>query len=156
MAGTGGREGVLVDVDVGVLRRNKVLAQSAPGVVLFLGLGADAARLCRFALEDDESDPDPFLARCRRIAKTVESGELAKGDRSDVSRALLAIEDRSLRRLAIAELLAKDGFDPNEPRDERGRWADEGGDSAAAANSITTANSSPPIRAQMPSGGNNR
>lgn len=121
MAGTGGQEGVLVDVDAGVLRRNKVLAQSAPGALLFLGLGAEAARLCRFALEDDESDPDPFLARCRRVATAVESGAFAKAQRSDVSRAILDIGDRSLRRLAIAELLAKGGFDPDERRDERGR-----------------------------------
>ena len=127
MAGTGGREGMLVDVDAGVLRRNKVLAQSAPGALLFMGLGPEAARLCRFALEDDESDPDPFLARCRRIASTVESGEFAKEERSDVSHALLAIEDRSLRRLAIAELLAKANYNQQESRDWHGRWTDEGG-----------------------------
>jgi len=44
-----------------------------------------------------------------------------------VPRAALEIEDRILRRLAIAEALAKAGYDPDEPRDEHGRWTSEGG-----------------------------
>jgi len=71
--------------------------------------------LDRFAFSDDD-DPDPSIARCRRIAEIIENGELAKAEKLGVPPAILAIEDRALRRLAIAEALAKAGFNAEEPR----------------------------------------
>ncbi|HYM30634.1 MAG TPA: hypothetical protein VEU47_05005, partial [Candidatus Cybelea sp.] len=60
-----GREGLLLDIDTGVVRRDRVLVQHAGGVLLFLGLGPRAARLRRFAFGEDLA-ADPFIARCRR------------------------------------------------------------------------------------------
>jgi hypothetical protein len=137
MAGRRGQEGALVDIDSGVLRRGRVLAQSAPGALLFLSFGPRAERLCRFAVEDGEDDPDPFIDRCRRIATAIESGEPPGGEGAGAPRALRRIKDRSLRRLAVAELLAKAGYDPDEPRDDHGRWTAGNGATAASAAGAT-------------------
>ncbi len=42
-------------------------------------------------------------------------------------------EDPFLRRLGAAVALAKDGFDPDQPRDDHGRWAGDGAGGAAAS-----------------------
>jgi hypothetical protein len=72
----------LVDIDTGMLRRNRALVQNAPGAVLFLGFGPRA---------------------------------------------------EWLRRLATADTLIKSGYDPEEPRDEHGRWTSEGDATADAS-----------------------
>lgn len=132
-----GREGLLVDIETGAMRKDHVLVQSAPGALLFLGFGPRAERLCRFAF-DESADPDPFIARCERIAKAVESGGLAKARGFGVPRTVLEIEDRTLRRLAIAEVLAKAGYNPDERRDDHGRWTSSGV-AAAPATAVSAA-----------------
>jgi hypothetical protein len=62
------------------------------------------------------------------MAGAAKSGEFAKARHSGIPPSILKIKDPTLRRLAIAEALAKAGFNPDEPRDERGRWTREGGD----------------------------
>lgn len=122
-----GWQGRLVDFETGIVRRDHVLVQSTPGAVIFLGFGPRAARLRRFAF-GEAADPDPFLARCHAIAEAAEGGRIAKAQQAGVPLAILDIEDRVLRRLCIAEALAKAGYDPDEPRDDHGRWTDGGGD----------------------------
>jgi len=95
-----GREGRLVDIDTGVLRQDRVLVQPTPGAVLFLGLGPRAQRLCRFAF-GQESEGDPFIARCLRIVEAVESGRLAKAQQAGMLGAVLAIEDLSCAALPL-------------------------------------------------------
>jgi hypothetical protein len=130
---------VLVDFDTGVVRRDRLLVQRSPGMVLFLGFGSRARRLLRFAgNEDPDPDPDPFIARCRRIALAVECGWLGKAQDEGVPRAVLDIEDRAVRRLAIAEALAKAGFNVNEPRVPAGNpgggeWTVGGGERTVEA-----------------------
>jgi len=109
------QEGLLVDINTGIMRRDRLLVQSGPGGMVFLGFGRRAAQLDRFAFGDDD-DPDLFIVRCRHIAEIIENGELAKAERLGVPPAILAIDDRALRRLAIAEALAKAGFNPGEAR----------------------------------------
>lgn len=108
-------QGELVDIDTGELRRGRLLVLRGPDAVVFLGFGRRAARLQRFACGGDD-DADPFIARCRQIADAVERGELAKTHAVGVPQAVLGIKDTTMRRLAIAEVLAKAGFDPDEPR----------------------------------------
>jgi hypothetical protein len=86
---------------------------------VLLGFGQSAARLQRFACGGSD-DTDPFISRCRRIAEAIERGDLAKADALGLPRAILDIEDRMMRRLAIAEALAKAGFNPDEPRVPKG------------------------------------
>ena len=127
MAAPEGKQGFVVDVDTGILRRDRVLVQHAPAAVVVMGFGPRAEELRRFACAEAADDDDPFLDRCRGVVRAIESGRLAKTGRAGLPRSVLKIKDRTLRRLAIAEALAKAGFDPDEPRDERGRWTSEGG-----------------------------
>ena len=129
MADIAGREGLLVDT--GTVRKDHVLVQHTPGALIFLGFGPRAERLRRFAF-DDQGDA-PFIARCRDLAQAAESGRLVKARQAGISYAVLDIEDRVLRRFLIAESLAKAGYDPDEPRDDHGRWTGGGGDGASAS-----------------------
>jgi hypothetical protein len=84
-----GQEGSRVDIDTGVLRRDRVLIQRSPVATLVMGFGTDALR------------------------------------------SAYAQDGRLLRRLGIAEALAKAGFNSDEPRDELGRWTTEGDEAPA-------------------------
>jgi hypothetical protein len=126
VANSKGRLGTVVDVDTGLLRKDYVLVQNTPRAILIFGFGPRAELLARFAA-GDESDPDPFITHSRRVAQTDEHSKFTKLDGLDLPNSTLTIPHRSLRRLAVAEALAKAGYDPNEPRDERGRWRSENG-----------------------------
>ncbi|HZK90297.1 MAG TPA: glucosaminidase domain-containing protein [Stellaceae bacterium] len=125
-------DGRLIDIDTGVLRADRVLVQRGAGAVVFLGLGPRAGRLCRFALDDDDDDDgDPFVSRCRRLDEALEQGDLAKACDHGIPHVVFDIADRPLRRLAIAEALAKAGFNPDEPRvpagnSDGGQWTTDG------------------------------
>lgn len=129
MPETKGEEGQLIDIDTGVLRRDRLLVQRGPGATVYVGLGRGAERLARFGF-DEGSDTDPFIASCRHVAEAIERGDLSKADEFGIPPAAIAIQDRTLRRLAIAEALAKAGFDPDEPRipvgsgRESGEWTE--------------------------------
>lgn len=137
MADIAGREGLLVDIDTGTVRKDHVLVQHTPGALVFLGFGPRAERLRRFAF-DDQGDA-PFIARCRDVARAAESGRLVKARQAGISYAVLDIEDRVLRRFLIAESLAKAGYDPDEPRDDHGRWTGGGGGGGGASASAAGA-----------------
>ena len=128
-------QGRLVDVDTGAVRPGHVLLQRTPAAVLFLGFGPQAARLRDLAFEDD-AELDPAARRCRSLADAETPLSLLKRGASGAAFVAPANDDRSLRRLAVVEDLAKAGFDPNEPRipkgDEHpGRWTRDGSDGEA-------------------------
>ncbi|HYM31356.1 MAG TPA: hypothetical protein VEU47_08670, partial [Candidatus Cybelea sp.] len=111
------------------VRRDRVLVQHAGGVLLFLGLGPRAARLRRFAFGEDLA-ADPFIARCRRVDAAIENGKRTQAEQFGISPAIVAIRDQAFRRRAIAEALARAGYNPDEPRvpagdPDRGRWTTE-------------------------------
>lgn len=138
MASNRGKEGCLVDLDTGVVRQDRILTQHTPVALLFVGFGRRAERLRRFAFEE-APDHDPFIDRCARIAEAIESANLTKVRSSGLPSAILDIEDRTLRRLAIAEALAKAGFNENEPRDDHGEWTYGGIDIGAVRMSAAPA-----------------
>ncbi len=120
-------EGRLVDVNMGRLRRGHVLIQRTPGVELFIGLGAPAARALDFAFTEESEADD-----------AIKSQPFAIRDGLD------AIEDRHLRRLALLEaLLGKaSSDDPLHPGYPAGAPDDRGGqfrpkDSPAEAKETT-------------------
>lgn len=107
---------VLDPPDIALDGREIVVKHSPDGGYFCVGLGAAAEFLS--AVDEDE-------ALARRIDEMTDSFEADDGP-------LAKSADPSLRRLARAVALAKDGFDAREPRDERGRWTDEGAGAAAA------------------------
>lgn len=140
MAEGEGIDGILVDIDTGVLRRDRMLVQNGPGATAFLGIGPRAARLRMLAFSDSGGEADPFIARCRRVDRAIEGGYLAKAADCGVPPAVAEIADRAMRRLVIAESLTKAGYDPDEPRvpagnPQGGEWTtggDGGGDGGDA------------------------
>jgi len=119
-------EGRLVDVNTGRLRRGHVLVQRTPGIELFIGLGASAARAMDFVFDDARSEG---IAAAERL--------------SDIEQ-LVAIEDRHLRRLALLEALLEKAAvdDPAHPGYPAGAPDGKGGqfrpkDSSEAAKETT-------------------
>jgi hypothetical protein len=111
------RRGISIDAGDGaaVLEPGRILVRHTHVGYVCAGIG-QGARLLRFALEDG-ADGAAFAHG------TADLGGLRDG-----------LDDLPLRRLAAAAALTKAGFDPSEPRDERGRWTDGGqGEVAAAA-----------------------
>ena len=98
-----------------------VLQQTADGGYFCVGMGSGAA-LLRAIDEGDELDHLPE--------------EMEAGSRFFDSR-LLQSNDPFLRRLHAAMGFAKAGFDPNQPRDDHGRWTSEGADAADEAKEAT-------------------
>jgi flagellum-specific peptidoglycan hydrolase FlgJ len=125
-------EGLVVDVDTWRLRQEHVLIQSTPEMIVFLALGARAQRIQRFAFDHDgESETDFFLAHCHQAADTVERGNLHKAYGYGIPPSVFAMKDRNIRRLAIAEALARAGYDQDEPRvsassSDGGQWTSDG------------------------------
>ena len=104
------------------LAADGVLVRQTPSGYVCLGLGSGAAAMRVAFAGADEG----------RLAKLggSDGGVRAPTMLSDV------LDDPNLRRLALLEALLKDGYDPDQPRDERGRWTDGGGGSGVAAGSV--------------------
>jgi len=135
------------DSDRGQLAPDRVLIQSTPVGYVCAGLG-DPARLLRFAFErprpsdasakNENYETNPiFTAACERLDKAIAAGGIAEARRLGLKIPLGAIDDPALRRLAIAAALIKSRFDPDQPRDEDGRWTSgSGGGTAARGGSV--------------------
>ena len=115
-----------LEINSGRLRDGGVLLLEGAGGYVCLGLGGGAT-LARFAFED--AGEMPFFDRCRAAATALDDGDLAKAEAVGLKRPVSRRTELPLRRLAVADALFKAGFDPNQPRDEDGRWTDTGGSS---------------------------
>ncbi len=122
-------QGLAVDAEGVMLGPDCVLAHRLPGGGYRSASPEAIAALARTVFDDD--------ARLRRVP-IVLSGIVAALDRGDLVKAQLLgleipidrLDEPRLQRLGRAVDLLKDGFDPNQLRDERGRWAREGGAAA--------------------------
>src|SRR5260370_18735821 len=122
-------QGLAVDAEGVMLGPDCVLAHRLPGGGYRSASPEAIAALARTVFDDD--------ARLRRVP-IVLSGIVAALDRGDLVKAQLLVleipiarrDEPRLQRLGRASDLLKDGFDPNQLRDERGRWAREGGAAA--------------------------
>lgn len=119
--------GGILDIDTGRVQAGRILVQSSGGGYVALGFGQDA-RLLDFAFDRTSlaSETDPFLAACGRIAEAMDAGGEVATRWIEMPDTLGTIAEPSLRRLVVAEALTKAGFNPEEPRDWRGRWTADG------------------------------
>jgi len=128
----------VIDTEGERLASDRIFVRRTPIGYLCAGFG-DASRLLHFVFEDGgERDHSRLGTVCRRLEKLVAAEGLAKVHRLGLEIPLGAIDDPHLRRLAIATALLKAGFDPNQARDDRGRWTDEAGGAAPGAATATT------------------
>ncbi len=114
----------VVDLENNTLERGRIIVRIGPVGYLLAGLGEGAAFLSH-ALEGKSSST--FFTTCHNISDAICTRGEAATRRSGLSSSLADILDEPLRRLAVAEAMLKAGFNPDEPRDERGRWTSEGG-----------------------------
>ena len=121
----------LVDIDTGRVTRGRILVQRTPAGYVVMGFGGEE-RFARFAFGDD-SDPDPFFAACRRAVASLDARKIADAKRRGILSELADPADPALTRLAVAEALIRAGFNPDEPRDENGRWTNEARDSGESS-----------------------
>jgi len=122
-------QGLAVDAEGVMLGPDCVLVRRLPGGG-YRSAGPDAVALLARTVFDDD-------VRLRRLP-IVLSGIVAALDHGDLVKAQLLgleipidrLDEPRLQRLGRAADLLKDGFDPNELRDEHGQWAREGGAAA--------------------------
>jgi hypothetical protein len=128
-----GCRGLVVDTDGVMLGPDCVLVRrTARGFE-----AADSAKLA--SLSKTVFTEDTQLRRLPQVlagvARALEAGDLVKAQLLGLALRLGKLDDAQLRRLSRAEGLAKDAasFDPDQPRDERGRWTTEGGGGVSGA-----------------------
>jgi hypothetical protein len=68
-----------------------------------------------------------------RITDALAAGDLVNAQLLGLEIPLGTLDDGQLKRLQSASTLIKDGFNPNQPRDERGRWTSGAGETNAAS-----------------------
>jgi hypothetical protein len=109
---------LVIDPDDITLTPSKiVLKHTDDGGYFCLGLGPSAEFLR--AVDED-----------RRFGAAIDDAEAALRKRGA---SFASNHDPFLRRLGAAVALAKEGFDPNQPRDDHGRWTGDGASGGAAA-----------------------
>lgn len=96
------REGTVLDIDTGVLRRGHVLVLRSPRAEITLGLGSVAGELMDFAHEG-ETRGEALLHACGEADRAIARGDLAKSRALGVPDVIGTIENRALRRLALVE-----------------------------------------------------
>jgi hypothetical protein len=128
-----GCRGLVVDTDGVMLGPDCVLVRrTARGFE-----AADSQQLA--ALTKSVFAEDARLRRLPQVLAGVvtalEAGDLVKAQLLGLALRLGKLDDAQLHRLSRPVDLAKDeaSFDPNQPRDERGRWTTEGGQAVSGA-----------------------
>ena len=112
-----------VDFVSNTLERGRIIVRSGPVGYLLVGLGEGAVFLQQVL---EGKTPSIFFKTCRDIGDAIKTDGEVVTRQFGLSSSLADISEEPLRRLAIAEALLKAGFNPDEPRDERGRWTSEG------------------------------
>src|SRR6185437_2466078 len=128
-----GCRGLVVDTDGVMLGPDCVLVRrTARGFE-----AADSQQLA--ALTKSVFAEDARLRRLPQVLAGVvtalEAGDLVKAQLLGLALRLVKLDDAQLHRLSRPVDLAKDeaSFDPNQPRDKRGRWTTEGGQAVSGA-----------------------
>lgn len=108
------REGSVLDINTGTLRREHVLRLRSSQAEITLGLGTTASALMDFA-EDGETFGDPLLKTCAQADRAITRDNLAKSRALGVPDFIATIDDPTLRRLALVECFL-DKASPDDPK----------------------------------------
>ena len=117
------KEGVALGPDCVLVRRTDRGYERAPA--------GEIVDLTRSVFgRDHRLDRIPIVLT--RITETLAAGDLVKAQLLGLEIPIHDLDDRQLARLRRAGDLMKD-YDPNQPRDEQGRWTSEGGGAGFSA-----------------------
>lgn len=86
------------------------------------------------AAYDPPPDVEGLLRKLSLIAADLQRGELGQAMISAVLLGLAELSDDGIARLARTEAMVKANFNPDEPRDQHGRWAGDDADGALSPN----------------------
>ncbi|HLG86275.1 MAG TPA: hypothetical protein VKZ79_03660 [Alphaproteobacteria bacterium] len=128
-------DGVMLGPDCVLIRRTDAGYRVANPV--------ETEAVLRYALRNRDDFADLPL-RLDRIARALEAGDLAKAQILGLQLGFDDLDDDKLRRLDVGATLVKEGYDPNQPRDEDGRWTSDGGTTSASVSSSTDMPTAPP------------
>lgn len=131
------RRSLLIDGEGAMLGADRVFLRRTPVGYLCAGLG-ESSRLLRLVF-DEEGEPSPASPDLRRLATALKEKGHAPVRLPGIGVPLGEHDDPYLRRLGLAAALIKGEYDPDQPRDERGRWTNEGATGAAGAATTGTA-----------------
>jgi hypothetical protein len=92
---------------------------------------AALGKLVKTAVGDDHH-LQRFSLVLDRITAALAAGDLVKAQLLALEIPIGALDERQLKRPRSASNLIKAGFDPDQSRDEGGRWTAEGGGGSAA------------------------
>lgn len=96
------REGTVLDIDTGVLRRDRVLVLRSRQAAITLSLGSVAGALMDFAHNGATRD-HPILDACDEADQAIIAGDFARSQALGVPDVVTMIENQPLRRLALVE-----------------------------------------------------
>ena len=122
--------GLVVDTEGVMLGPDWVLARRTPAG--YRCAGAEEIDLLRRLAFGDDLRLQRLPIVLASIATALERGDLVKAQLLGLALPIDELTDHQLQRLHHASDLIKD-FNPDQPRDERGRWTDEGDAAASGA-----------------------
>jgi hypothetical protein len=108
------REGTVLDIDTGVLRRDHVLVLRSPQAEITLGLGGTAAALMNFAHKGETYD-EPLFKACDEADQALARGDFKTTRDLGVPDVIATIENAALRRLALVECFLEKAS-PDDPK----------------------------------------
>lgn len=117
----GNARGLVVDRDGVLLGPDCPLVEKGQGGFRTIDLSL-ARRLLHDVFAYDE-DPRPFVGLCRAIGKALDDGNLLRAQLLGLQMPVGLLESDHLSRLGCFALMAKAGFDPDQPRAANGEWA---------------------------------
>ncbi|MGH7061737.1 MAG: hypothetical protein ACREFH_15220, partial [Stellaceae bacterium] len=125
---------VVVDVESAMLGPDCVLVR--PTSAGYRALGREEAAAIQELLSGTGDTPDRLFRICGGIAKALDEGQLALAQIAGLRIPVFELDSRQLKELAAAAPLIKANFNPDEPRDEHGRWTHAGGGDSEAAPAV--------------------
>jgi hypothetical protein len=115
--------GVTVDIEGAMLGPDCVLVQRTTDG--YRCLAQEDAAAIQALVFDRADDPDWLFRQCRRIAKALVDREMALAQIYGMGIPIIELDSERLKKLA--SIVRKFNFNPDQSRDARGRWTDEGG-----------------------------
>ena len=130
-----GCRGLAVDPEGVVLGADCVLVRRTPRG--YSCAAPDEIALLRRAVFDDDTRLGRLPIVLASIVRALDRGDLVMAQLLGLEIPLDELDDDRLWRLSRAADLIKAGFDPDQPRDDHGRWTSEGATGGAAAARVT-------------------
>lgn len=127
--------GIAVDAEGATLGPDCVLVRRTSDG--YRCVSQDEAAGIQALLNDREDDPDRLFRQCRGITKALSERNIALAQIHGLAIPIVELDNQQLTKLASTAPFIKVNFNPDQPRDAHGRWADRdstasGAPSAAA------------------------